>query len=133
MGRSKPVVWPLLAAACVFLAAPGGADAKPKGRKPQQVVPTGEEDSASAPAPDAAAELRLERMLSRSSEGLVEVRREDGTVAVDLEGRFQNVMVAVPTAGGHSLSCMASHAQLKRVGAAAPAKTGASRPALEEK
>ena len=31
---------------------------------------------------------------NKSTEGLVEVKHEDGTVSVDLQGRFQNVMVA---------------------------------------
>ena len=31
---------------------------------------------------------------NKSTEGLVEVQHEDGTVSVDLQGRFQNVMVA---------------------------------------
>jgi hypothetical protein len=31
---------------------------------------------------------------NKSAEGLVEVKHEDGTVSVDLQGRFQNVMLA---------------------------------------
>lgn len=36
----------------------------------------------------------LERMVNTSSEGLVEQRLADGTVLVDLQGRFQSAMVA---------------------------------------
>lgn len=36
----------------------------------------------------------LKRMINKSSEGLVEVQHADGSVSVDLQGRFQNVTVA---------------------------------------
>jgi len=36
----------------------------------------------------------LKGMLNRSTEGLVEVKHPDGSVSMDLDGRFQNVMVA---------------------------------------
>lgn len=39
-------------------------------------------------------DLELEQALSRSTEGLVEVHRPDGSVHVNLEGRFQSASVA---------------------------------------
>lgn len=36
----------------------------------------------------------IKALLNQSSEGLVEVHHADGSVSIDLEGRFQNVMVA---------------------------------------
>jgi DNA-binding protein YbaB len=36
----------------------------------------------------------LRGMLNQSTEGLVQVRHADGSVSMDLDGRFQNVMVA---------------------------------------
>lgn len=72
---------------------------RPKRGRPHQQVPTGAEDSPAAPPTDAQLEADLERMTSRSSDGLVPVTRADGTVAVDLEGRFMSVMVAGPAGG----------------------------------
>jgi hypothetical protein len=78
-----------------------------KGRKPQQVVPTGAEDSPLAPVVDPAAELLLEQMTSRSDAGLVVITRPDGTESVDLEGRFRNVMLAAPSIdAGHAAACL---------------------------
>jgi hypothetical protein len=36
----------------------------------------------------------LKKMINQSTEGLVQVQHPDGSVSVDLEGRFQNVAVA---------------------------------------
>jgi hypothetical protein len=41
-----------------------------------------------------AAAVGLEKMLSRSAEGLEEVRHPDGSVSVHLDGRFMNASVA---------------------------------------
>ena len=49
----------------------------------------------------------LKPMLNQSTEGLVEVQQPDGSVSVDLQGRFQNVTVArVNTDGSVSQSCV---------------------------
>lgn len=42
----------------------------------------------------------LKTMLNRSTEGLVEEHRPDGSVSMDLQGRFQNVAVAKINADG---------------------------------
>ena len=69
---------------------------KPNRGRPHQVVPTGADDQAGAPAPDAAAEAELDQMTSRSAVGLTPMARFDGTIELDLEGRFMSVMVAGP-------------------------------------
>lgn len=49
----------------------------------------------------------LKPMLNQSTEGLVQVQHADGSVSMDLEGRFQNVTVArVNKDGTVSLSCV---------------------------
>lgn len=79
---------------------------KARKQKPQQVIPTGAEDAAVPTAKEVLAEMELEQMTSRSTEGLEAVEHPDGTVSVDLEGRFMSIAVATPNAaGGHSVSC----------------------------
>ena len=91
----------------------------PQFRLPQQVLPTGEEDaralrlatSSSAAAAAERAEARnleaeLRYMTSESTEGLVYDQRSDGTISVDLQGRFMSVAIATPTEdGGYLVSC----------------------------
>jgi hypothetical protein len=49
----------------------------------------------------------LKKMLNRSTEGLVPVRQADGSVYIDLQGRFQNVAVArVNPDGSIEQSCV---------------------------
>ena len=49
----------------------------------------------------------LKKMVNQSTEGLVEVRHPNGSVSVDLKGRFQNVTVArVNKDGSVSQSCL---------------------------
>ena len=49
----------------------------------------------------------MSELVNQSTEGLVEVKHADGTVSVDLEGRFQNVTVArVNKDGSVSTSCV---------------------------
>ncbi|MFN2515200.1 MAG: post-PEP-CTERM-1 domain-containing protein [Pyrinomonadaceae bacterium] len=49
----------------------------------------------------------LKKLINQSSEGLVQVQHADGTVSMDLEGRFQNVTVArVNKDGTVSQSCV---------------------------
>jgi hypothetical protein len=52
------------------------------------------------PSLDAKADVDLQTMLSRSSEGLTKVVHPDGHVSVLLEGRFQNAAVARIGDGG---------------------------------
>jgi hypothetical protein len=122
MGNPRSLAAILLATSAVLFADVASAESKSKGRKPQQVVPTGAEDSPAAPAVDAAAEATLERMISRSSEGLVEVVHEDGSVSMDLQGRFMSVLVATPAADGSLAgSC---HTSLEAVKQAQAGRTG---------
>jgi hypothetical protein len=49
----------------------------------------------------------LNQMVNQSTEGLVQVQHDDGSVSMDLEGRFQNVTVArVNKDGSVSQSCV---------------------------
>ncbi len=49
----------------------------------------------------------IRQLVSQSSEGLVEVRHANGGVSMDLQGRFQNVMLAKKEADGSvSHSCV---------------------------
>lgn len=49
----------------------------------------------------------IKQLVSQSSDGLVEVRHADGSVSMDLQGRFQNVMLAKKDADGTvSQSCV---------------------------
>ena len=93
---------PLVVAAALSFAAPAGADeanGRKKGR-PHQVVPTGAEDARPPTTAELAAEAELDAVTSRSSEGLTEVLHVDGTVSMDLEGRFQHVLVRTENADG---------------------------------
>lgn len=131
MGNPRLLAAILLATSAVLFADVASAESKSKGKKPQQVVPTGAEDSPEAPAVDPAAEARLERMISRSSEGLVEVVHADGSVSMDLQGRFMSVMVAAPAADGSLAgSCHTGPEALKQAKAnrtAKPAKSNKAR------
>jgi hypothetical protein len=54
----------------------------------------------------------LKRMLNKSSEGLVQEQHADGSVSMDLQGRFQNVAVArVEPDGTVTQSCIDKPAQ----------------------
>lgn len=76
---------------------------------PQQILPTGEEDASpragefagrSAQSAQLTVEQKLREMTSESTEGLVAIRRDDGTIGMDLQGRFQSVLIATPTEDG---------------------------------
>jgi hypothetical protein len=91
----------------------------PNTQLPQQVLPTGAEDAparataarsaaaATTATPDASQlERELVRMTSESDQGLAAVKQSDGSVRVDLDGRFMSVLVATPTRdGGDEISC----------------------------
>jgi hypothetical protein len=130
MAYPRSLAVTLLAISAVLAAGVAGAESKSKGKKPHQVVPTGAEDSPQAPAEDAAVEARFEQMISRSSEGLVEVAHDDGSVSMDLQGRFMSVMVAAPTAdGGRTASCHTGREALTQAKAHRTAKSAASKKA----
>lgn len=96
---------------------------KPAKQKPRQVPQTDVETAAPMTPAQAAGEALLEQMTSRSSEGLVELVHPDGTVSMDLQGRFMSVMVATPTAaGGHTVDCQTGHEALKHATADRTAK-----------
>jgi hypothetical protein len=104
---------------------------KPAKQKPRQVPETGVETVVPAPT-EAVGEALLEQMTSRSSEGLVEVAQADGTVSMDLQGRFMSVMVATTAPdGSQSVVCETGPEALKNALAPrsdAPAAEKGSRP-----
>lgn len=54
---------------------------------------------------------QLQGLLNRSSEGLTPVSRPDGTVTLDLQGRFRNVSIARRADDGSiAVDCIADHA-----------------------
>lgn len=135
---------PLLSALAVAQEAP--APTPNATQLPQQVLPTGEGD-ASARAEGFAAraaqsatqtvEQKLREMTSESTEGLETIRRDDGTVGIDVQGRFQSVLIAKQTEDGRFVvSCHtgedarahAHHAALITAGKAPKLKVQAPRP-----
>jgi cell division septation protein DedD len=136
------VLGTLLLTAFGVLMVGGVAHAQARKQRPRQVAPTGEED-----APRSAVERQRERQLeqelaamtSQATEGLVVVKRDNGSETVHLQGRFMSVAVAVENAeGGYDASChdtvaaleKARHTSSTRKAKPAPAKKPA---VLEEK
>lgn len=78
---------------------------EPAQRRPQQIPATGVE---TPPTPVEILGLRnLDAITNRSIEGLTFERRGDGTIGLDLQGRFQNVMRAKTLPDGRiELSCV---------------------------
>lgn len=63
----------------------------------------------------------LRNALSRSAEGLSAVRHADGSISVDLRGRFQSISVArIDAEGRLETGCVESHASLADFLAAHP-------------
>ena len=99
------------------------------------------------PTPEQRAALGLTEFdaLNRSSEGLVEVHHPDGSVSIDLQGRFQEfAVVHMDPAGKPVVECLDDRAAVERAlkqAAPAPAKppvraarrTHAGRPATEDR
>jgi hypothetical protein len=109
--------WTVAFVAALLCASVVSADPKSKTRKPQQVVPTGAEDSPQAAAPDIAGELRLEQMTNRSDAGLTVVMNADGSESVNLQGRFQNVWLMSPSEDGAHAACFTGEEAKKRLNA----------------
>ena len=142
MKLNPRVLGTLLLTAFGVLTVGSVADAQTRKQRPRQVVPTGEEDAPKSAA-DGQRERQLEqelaRMTSQSDEGLVVVKRDNGTETIDLQGRFMSIAVAVENPeGGYDASChestqaveKARHIAATRKAAPAPAKKPA---VLEEK
>ena len=96
--------------------------------KPRQVPDTGVETPLPPTPADIVGEAALERMISRSSEGLVEVEHPDGTVSMDLQGRFMSVMLLRTDASGTPvLSCVTGDGTLEHAGHAHTATSAATK------
>ena len=96
----------LPAAALILSTTAGGAQAQVT-QRPQQVPATGAEDAA-APTPiDLPGQQTLEAITSRSIQGLTFERRSDGTLSINLQGRFQHLLMTAPGADGRlEVSCI---------------------------
>ena len=104
--RVRAIILAATSAAFCFanIASAEKPDDKEKKGKPRQVIDTGVDLMPQDPVGDAL----LDRLTSRSSEGLVLVEHPNGMQSIDLDGRFQNVMRATPLADGSAhLSCQA--------------------------
>ena len=86
----------------------------------QDVQVDGQTGQIAEPTPEEAQRLAigLKQLVNQSTEGLVELQHSDGSVSVDLKGRFQNVTVArVNKDGSVSKSCLDNpHAAAKFFG-----------------
>jgi hypothetical protein len=113
--RSRPVVLSLAMTLPLFSGLVFAQEAKaPKtnaAQLPHQILPTGEEDATPSPraqefsaraaqSEQQTTEQKLREMTNESAEGLVTIHRTDGTIGMDLQGRFQSVMIATPTEDG---------------------------------
>ena len=74
----------------------------------------------------------LEAALDRSSEGLYETLAADGSPMIDLQGRFQNVMLAGGSAAGAHTFCTSSRAIAREAVASAPTSGPAPAAGREE-
>lgn len=83
----------LVGATVVLLNVTAGAQ-EPARRRPEQVPPTGVDGPAQTTQDAGVAVRTLDALTNRSTEGLTFEYRSDGTVGLDLQGRFQNVMLA---------------------------------------
>jgi hypothetical protein len=111
----------LLTAALALPAGTAGAQEGQR-RRPEQIPPTGAEDSAQPTAEDEAGKRLIDATTSESTKGLTFEHRTDGTIGLDLQGRFMNVLTASPGKDGRiEVSCNKS-------GDGAPAALAAVKP-----
>lgn len=76
----------------------------------------------------------IKPLVNQSTEGLVQVRHADGSVSMDLQGRFQNVAVAKKEADGTiSQSCVDNLASFAAFFGISPKLLVAATPAPESK
>ena len=107
-----------LAVTLVLLAGAASAQEKARRQPPQQVVPTGAEDSAQLTADDEEGQRTLDAITSHSTEGLTFEERGDGTIGLDLQGRFMHVLTAASGEDGALLvSCHAGESQQAKANA----------------
>jgi hypothetical protein len=86
---------------------------KPAKQKPNQVRQTDAEPAVPASQEMAAAEALLEQMTSQVSDDLVAIGHPDGTISMDLQGRFMSVMLIRTKAdGSQAVACEAGHEAL---------------------
>lgn len=95
----------LTLAALVGLSGTAAAQ-KPNKQKPHQVRQTDAEPTAPATAEEAAGDALLEQMTSQVSDDLLAIGHPDGTISMDLQGRFMSVMIVKTNKdGSQAVSC----------------------------
>lgn len=80
--------------------ASAAAAQEPARRRPQQIPPTGAEEATQLTPAQLDGIRTLEAITSRSTAGLTFDHRADGTIGLNLQGRFQNVLLATPGKDG---------------------------------
>jgi hypothetical protein len=126
--RFRTVILAATSAALLFSNIASADKPEHKKGKPRQVVDTGVELLPTDPT----AEAMLEQMTSRSTEGLTVLKRDDGTLSMDLEGRFMNVMVATRAPDGTAVfSCQTGERAVKAAAAAETVKAWKARARAE--
>jgi hypothetical protein len=106
MSATRSFVGLCLGVAMVLSGGTGFAQEKTRRQPPQQVPPTGAEDSAQPTADDEEGRRTLDAVTSHSTEGLAFEERTDGTIGLDLQGRFMHVLTAAVSEDGKvEVSC----------------------------
>jgi len=110
---------------------------KPDKQKPHQVRQTDAQPPAPASAESIAADALLEEMTSQVSDDLVVIGHPDGTISMDLQGRFMSVMLVKANAdGSQTVACEAGHEALADALAkhapTTPSKSQAARTTVSE-
>ena len=112
MSATRTLAGLCLTATLVLLAGAASAQEKARRQPPQQVVPTGAEDSAQLTAEDEEGQRTIDAITSHSTEGLTFEERGDGTIGLDLQGRFMHVLTAATGEDGALLvSCHTGESQ----------------------
>lgn len=102
------------------------ATAKTKAAQPSATQPSGQQDATTPtkapvekrePTPQEIQVLidGIKHLVDDSTEGLVQVTHPDGSVSIDLQGRFQNVSIAKINADGSiSTECVSSQKEARQ-------------------
>jgi hypothetical protein len=116
MTNNRLTSWFLIPAAALLVST--AVSAQVPVRRPQQVPATGAEDSRVQTPADAQGVQRLDAITNRSFAGLTYDQRADGTLSINLQGRFQNVMMAAPGPDGRlNAFCQTSESLTKPISA----------------
>jgi hypothetical protein len=118
MTNNRQTSWFLILAASLLVSM--AVSAQSPVRRPQQVPATGAEDGRARTPAEVEGARTLDAITSRSFAGLTYDQRADGTLTINLQGRFQNVMMATPGADGRLNAFCQTSESLKSPSAATP-------------